>query len=428
MDVILACDDLDGMGRARDELRGRVSAQRCNELRLTGSGGANRVMEGELKRLVMRSPFDVRVEKPKREGEETLLYPFEACVAWVAACYHRTSSRISWDLCSSTAVRLEPLFDDLLPALASDDRLPGGAPLRFSVEVGPSIDFEASPLQLRGVVKNAIVETLASRGVASEVDADSPDIVFVVRRAGLPGARRTVIGIDIGGGARHKRRARVAAGPAPLRETMAAQLIMLSRWDARTEPLVDPMAGSATIPIEAAGLATGAAIRRHADLPLHHLAAFKDLPRETPDLFPGTVPRIVALDADAELIPAMVGNLRAAGLTGPAYEGSIVIAQYDVRELTPAYIERRLPAVRDMRPGVFCFNPPYGVRIGAEHGERELLSLYAGMGRALARFRGWRAACFVANPRFLDAFGHAPIMEKPASNANLRGTFLVFQL
>ncbi len=385
-------------------------------------------MEAELKRLVMRSPFHVRVEKPTREGEATLLYPFEACIAWVAACHHRTSSRISWDLCSSTAVRLEPLFDDLLPALSSDDRLPGGAPLRFSVEVGPSIDFEASPLQLRGVVKNAIVEALASRGVASEVDAESPDIVFVARRAGLPEARRTVIGIDIGGGARHRRGARVATGAAPLRETMAAQLIMLSRWDARTEPLVDPMAGSATIPIEAAGLATGAAIRRPSDLPLHHLAAFKDLPREAPDLFPGTVPQIVALDADSEIVPAMVGNLRAAGLTGPAYEDSIVIGQCDVRELTPDYIERMLSGRRDMRPGVFCFNPPYGVRIGAEHGERKLLALYADMGRALARFRGWRAACFVANPHFVEAFAHAPIMAKPASNANLSGTFLVFQL
>jgi 23S rRNA G2445 N2-methylase RlmL len=405
-----------------------VSAQRCNELRLTGSGGANRVMEAELKRLVMRSPFDVRLEKPKREGEATLLYPFEACIAWVAACYHRTSSRVSWDLCSSAAVRLEPLFDDLLPALSSDDRLPGGPTLRFSVEVGPSADFEASPLQLRGVVKNAIVEALASRGLAADVDADSPDVVFVVRRAGTPGAQRTVVGIDIGGGARHRRGARVASGPAPLRETMAAQLIMLSRWDARTEPLVDPMAGGATIAIEAAGLATGAAIRRPSDLPHRHLAAFTDLPRDAPDLFPGTVPQIVALDVDPDLVPAMVGNLRAAGLTGPPYEDSIVIGQHDVRRLTPDDIERRLPAVRDMRPGVFCFNPPYGVRIGGEHGEEKLLALYSDMGRALARFSGWRAACFVANPHFVDAFAHAPTMTKPASNANLRGTFLVFQL
>jgi 23S rRNA G2445 N2-methylase RlmL len=385
-------------------------------------------MEAEFKRLVMRSPFAVRVEKPVREGEATLLYPFDARVAWVAACHHRTSSRISWDLWSSAAVRLEPLFDDLVAALASDTRLPDARHLRISVEVGPASDFEASPLQLRGVVKNALVEATASRGLAWEIDADSPDVVFVVRRAGTPDARRTVVGIDIGGGARHRRGARVAAGPAPLRETMAAQLIVLSRWDARTEPLVDPMAGSATIPIEAAGLAAGAAIRRPSDLPQRHLAAFKDLPHEAPDLFPGTVPQIVALDADPERIPAMVGNLRAAGLTGPAHEDSIVIAQRDVRGLRPNDIERLLPAVRNMKPGVFCFNPPYGVRIGGDHGDEKLLALYSDLGRALARFSGWRAACFVANPNFVGAFAHTPTMTKPASNANLRGAFLVFHL
>src|SRR5438093_13316926 len=324
---------------------------RCDELRLTGSGGANRVMEAEFKRIVMRSPFQVRVEKPRREGDATLLYPFDARVAWVAACHHRTSSRISWDLWSSGAVRLEPLFADLLPALSSDDRLPGGKRLRVSVEVGAASDFEASPLQLRGVVKNAIVEALALRGVTAEIDADSADVVFVVRRAGVPEARRTVVGIDIGGGARHRRGARVVMGPAPLRETMAAQLIMLSRWDARTEPLVDPMAGGATIPIEAAGLATGAAIRRPSDLPQRHLAAFKGLPHDAPDLFPGTVPQILALDIDPGRIPDMVGNLRAVGLTGPSPEKSIVVAQQDVRTLDPEYVERMLPAVQRHEAG-----------------------------------------------------------------------------
>jgi len=188
------------------------------------------------------------------------------------------------------------------------------------------------------------------------------------------------------------------------------------------------MAGGATIPIEAAGLAVGAAIRRPSDLPQRQLAAFKDLPHEAPDLFPGTVPKIVALDADPARIPAMVGNLRAAGLTGPAYEDSIVIAQHDVRGLTPDYIKRMLPAARNMKPGVFCFNPPYGVRMGAEHGEEKLLALYSDMGRAFSRFSGWRAACFVANPNFVQAFAHSPIMTKPASNADLPGAFLVFQL
>jgi len=412
---------------------------RCDELRLTGSGGANRVMEAELKRLVMRSPFEVRVPKPAREGESTLLYPFDPRIAWVAACHHRTSSRISWDLFSSPAVRLEPLFEELLPTLRMDDRLPVGRfdsaagsrlqpALRFSVDLGSAHDFEASPLQLRGVVKNALVEAFASRGVTAEVDADSPDVVFVARRAGTPESRRTVVGIDIGLGARHRRGARVAAGPAPLRETMAAQLIMLSRWDARTEPLVDPMAGGGTIPIEAAGLAVGAAIRRPADLPFRHLAAFDGLPDETPDLFPGTVPRILALDIDEQRIPTMVGNLRAAGLTGSAHEDSIVIGQKDIRALTPEYVAGMLPRAADLQPGVFCFNPPYGVRIGSEEGEGKLLDLYAAMGRGLGRFRGWRAACFVANPRFVEAFGHFPAMTKPAANADLPGVFLVYHL
>jgi 23S rRNA G2445 N2-methylase RlmL len=385
-------------------------------------------MEAELKRLVMRSPFEVRVPKPTREGESTLLYPFDPRIAWVAACHHRTSSRISWDLFSSAAVRLEPLFEELLPALREDDRLPAARRLRFSVDLGSAQDFEASPLQLRGVVKNAIVEALASRGVTADVDADSPDVVFVARRAGTPEKRRTVVGIDIGLGARHRRGARVAAGPAPLRETMAAQLVMLSRWDARTEPLVDPMAGGGTIPIEAAGLAVGAAIRRPADLPFRHLAAFEGLPVETPDLFPGTVPRILALDIDEERIPAMVGNLRAAGLTGPSHDHSIVIGQRDVRALTPDDVAGMLPLPPEMKAGVFCFNPPYGVRIGGEPGGEQLLELYADMGRALGRFRGWRAACFVANPRFVYAFGHSPTMTKPATNAELSGAFFLYQL
>jgi len=405
-----------------------VSAERCDTLRLIGSGGANRVMEAEFKRLVMRSPFEIPVEKPKREGESTLLYPFDSRLAWVAACYHRTSSRISWDLCSSDAVRLEPLFDDLVSALLPDERLPAASSVRFSVEVGAASDFEASPLQLRGVVKNALAETFTSHGVAAEVDTDHPDIVFVARRAGTPEVRRTVVGIDIGGGARHRRGARVAMGPAPLRETLASQLIMLSRWDARSEPLIDPMTGGGTIPIEAAGLAVGAAIRRPADLLTQRVAAFKGLPREAPDLFPGTIPRILALDIDSARIPAIVGNLRAAGLTGPSHEESIVMAQQDMRQLTTDVVHRLLPAAKSMKPGVFCFNPPYGVRMGAETGDKKLLGLYSEIGRALARFRGWRAACFVANPHFVGAFGHRPAMTKPASNADLRGAFLVYEL
>jgi 23S rRNA G2445 N2-methylase RlmL len=177
--------------------------------------------------------------------------------------------------------------------------------------------------------------------------------------------------------------------------------------------------------MEAAGLAVGAAIRKPSDLLTGQLAAFKDLPQDAPDLFPGTVPRILAMDIEQERIPAMVGNLRAARLTGASHEDSIVIAQQDVRLLTPEFVLRKLPSARDMKAGVFCFNPPYGVRLGTDPADKKLL--YADMGRAFARFKGWRGACFVANPHFVGVFGHRPVITKPASNADLRGAFLTYE-
>jgi hypothetical protein len=50
------------------------------------------------------------------------------------------------------------------------------------------------------------------------------------------------------------------------------------------------------------------------------------------------------------------------------------------------------------------------------------------MGRAFASFKGWRAACFVANPYFVETFGRHPVVQKPATNAELRGAFLVYEL
>ena len=165
------------------------------------------------------------------------------------------------------------------------------------------------------------------------------------------------------------------------------------------------MAGGGTIPIEAAGLAVG---RRHPPAvgsPVRHLAAFAGLPHEAPDLFPGTVPRILALDVDQERIPAMVGNLRAAGLTGPAHEDSIVIGQQDVRDADAG--RRRAHAARRARheAGRVLLQPAVRRAHRREAGEEQLLALYADMGRAFARFSGWRAACFVANPKFVYAFG-----------------------
>lgn len=394
-------------------------------LRLSGSVGANKVMAAELLRLVKRSPFRVRVPRPTRHGSTALRYAFDPAVAWVAACYHRSSSRIGWELASSPAVRLEPLVADLVPLLAADDRLPRGRSVTFTVVAKGVEDFEAGPLQVRGAVKSAFEQALLKRGGQAVVQAEGAELELMVRRVGQEDDRRTLVSLDLGRGPRHMRGQRVAQGPAPIRETLAAQLVLLGNWMPHAEPLVDPTAGSGTIAVEAALLARGFAVRKPEDLPALRLPAFEGFPPQSPPLYPDTRPYILASDIDEECIGWMIGNLRASGLTGRDVDRSIVVRSLDATELTPEKFAAILPgAPRDR--GLFAFNPPYGRRMQGEHGD--VLPFYRDLGRALKRFDGWRAAVIVANEGFVPAFNARPSMIKPTSAAGLRAEFLVFDL
>jgi len=406
-------------------IQSSTEARSESALRLAGSVGANKVMEAELLRLVKRSPFEVRVPKPVRQGSTALRYPFDPAIAWVAACYHRSSSRIGWELASSPAVRLEPLVADLVPLLAADERLPRGRSLTLNIEVKEVEDFEAGPLQVRGAVKSAFEEAMRKRGGDAIVDTEEPEFQLQVRRVGREGERRTLLVLDLGGGPRHLRGQRVAQGPAPLRETLAAQLLLLARWDARTQPLVDPLAGSGTIAIEGALLARGIAVRKPDELPAFGLSVFEGFPEFSPPLYPDTRPFILASDVDPDCIAWMIGNLRASGLTGRDFEHRIVVRSLDARDLTKEVVADALPEA-SMESGLFAFNPPYGHRM--KGGERGPEQLYADLGRAMKRFDGWRAAVIVGNESFARAFGARPSSAKPTTAAGIRAEFLMFEL
>ena len=107
----------------------------------------------------------------------------------------------------------------------------------------------------------------------------------------------------------------------------------------------------------------------------------------------------------------------------------MTVGARDVRELSPD-VARDVWPEGDLERGVFCVNPPYGQRLGSED-QPALLELYRDMGRAFMRFAGWRVAVFVANPGFAAAFetgyGREPSIVKPASNADLRGWFFLFE-
>ena len=178
-----------------------------------------------------------------------------------------------------------------------------------------------------------------------------------------------------------------------MRENLAAAMVMLARHDSRREPLVDPMAGSGTIAIEAALMARGA--------PVH-------VRSEAPALFADTEPIVIANEIDPAMADVASHNARAAG-------ADVRVMCGDFRDMTPADLPQG--------PGLILSNPPYGERVGDD-----VVDLYDDLRHWLRQFRGWRAAFLVANREFEDVMGMRPTMKKPISIRPLNGYIYVYQL
>jgi 23S rRNA G2445 N2-methylase RlmL len=382
---------------------------------LIGSGGANRAMEAEVKRLGPRAVDGFTKPEPKRADEQTLLYPFDPDLARLAVHYLRTPSRALWDLYASDADRLEPLYDELRRDVAADDRPWMIDGLRISVEVARMQRFAAGPLQIRGTVKNALIDGARERGVRLFLDPEHADLVFSVREL----ENGLLVSIDLAGQSLHLRGWRLEEGRAPLKETLAAQMLMLARWDPRSEVLLDPMAGSGTIPAEAALMAVGR--RRWLDPRKPKLPRMLETERELVDLFPGTEPAIIAHEIHTPDQRTMVDNLERAGVSG-----SVVPLHGDLRDLTLKRIHSTLQKAG--RPvhhrGVIVTNPPYGVRLGDEAEVERIASEL----RELADRIGYRCALLAGSRAFETAFARRPKMKKPMHNGPLPATFLLYEI
>jgi len=196
------------------------------------------------------------------------------------------------------------------------------------------------------------------------------------------------LSVDASGELLHKRGYRLAVAKAPLRETLAAGMLMLVEWD-KVSPLIDPFCGSGTILIEAALLAQNlppGAARPFAftDWPMF-AGAVGQPPSPAPAIPP---PKILGYDRDAGAIEAARANAeRAAVNPGP------VFTQQAISHLRPP----------SGPPGLILTNPPYGVRISEPEDVR---NLYAAFGQILQeRFAGWRVAFLCSEDRLAHATG-----------------------
>ena len=209
-----------------------------DELRIIGSTQTNVVMAAELVRVARRA-LGRRPEEPRKEGLGQLVYPFDRDLAWAAATYLRTPTRVLWDVYRSRATRLEPLYDELLADVRGDARPLFRDGQALSVQARRVEAFAAGERQIVGTVKNALIDAAGRRGARLRVDPDRPATRWVAR---LDDRGELVISIDLGGGSLAHRGWRREAGEAPLREHLAAVLLMLCRFDPRRDALVDALA------------------------------------------------------------------------------------------------------------------------------------------------------------------------------------------
>jgi 23S rRNA G2445 N2-methylase RlmL len=395
-----------------------MSGAAVDHLRLVGVAGSNKVMAGELSRLAQRAALSERLGVPKREGLGALVYPFDLDLAALAVRYHRTSARVLWDLYQSDARRLEPLYGDLRAAAASDDRPWLERRMSISVSAYGVADFAAGERQIVGTVKNALIDGAAARGATLRVEPEKPDVHIGVR---LHDGVLTV-SIDLAGRPMNQRGYRLSGGEAPLREDLAAMLVMLARHDPRREALFDPMAGTGTIAIEAACMAEGRPVwiapRRPA---CANLPPFRrPLAAEAGPLFADTRPVVIANEIDPERHALCRQHAKRAGV-----EALVECLCGDFRSAARDAIAARV-AKRglDTERGLILSNPPYGERLA----DPEIGRLYRDLGAYCRSFRGWRAGFLVANREFEPAFGGRPRIKKPLSNGPLRGYFLLYDL
>lgn len=306
--------------------------------------------------------------------------------AYRACLWSRTASRVLLKIHEARAETPEALYAATREIDWSAHLLPGAT---------LAVDFDAVRSQITHThygalkVKDAIVDQLREgTGERPSVDTARPAVRVNVRVV----EDRAVFAIDLSGEALHRRGYRGAGVPAPLKENLAAALLLRAGWPeiaANGGGFLDPMCGSGTLPIEAAMIAGDVAPGLFRDY-----WGFTGWRGHDPGLW-------------ARLVAEALTRTERGGLTG----GRIVGTDHDYRAIRAAYealdrtglrklvhIERR--NLVDAKPhaptGLLLVNPPYGERLGEEEALR---GLYADLGRVLReRFVGWRAAVFTGNP------------------------------
>ncbi len=322
-----------------------------------------------LESVMKREIYDLGYEITRVEDGRVTFTGDEEAVCR-ANIFLRGAERVLMVVGRFTATTFDELFEGIR-ALPWEDYIPVDG--RFWVTKASSIKSKLfSPSDIQSIAKKAMVERLKEHyGVEwfTESGAAYPVRIFLMKD-------EAVVALDTSGDSLHKRGYRTMKNKAPLTETLAAPLIMLTPWKA-DRILVDPFCGSGTFPIEAAMMAAqiapglGRSFTAEQWLNLITPRQWQEVRTEARQMEDTQIDvDIQGYDIDPEAVRAARDNARRAGV-----DHLIHFQQRAVADLS-----------HPKKYGFLFMNPPYGERMGEKE---DLPELYRQIGEAYARLDSW---------------------------------------
>lgn len=357
-----------------------------------------------LEALVKREVQQLGYEKIKVDnGKVTFVANIEAIPR--ANIWLRTADRVKLVVGEFEAYTFQELFEKT-KALPWADYLPVDA--EFPV-IGKSVKsklFSVSDCQ--AIVKKAIVESLKQTYKRDWFDEDGP--LYRIEVALHKDV--ATLSIDTSGDGLHRRGYRAFHNQAPLKETLAAALVMLTTWNPE-RPFVDPFCGSGTIPIEAAMIGKNIAPGFHrsfASEQWHWIGKERwDLAREEArDVARWEQPLdILGTDIDHRCVELSKHNATEARLAD-----AITFKQMQVKDFRSK-----------KEYGILVGNPPYGERIGEKEKVKEI---YRDLGKLFQLHETWSFYILTANERFEKWFGKRASKKRKLYNGNIKTDYYQF--
>lgn len=339
--------------------------------------------------------------------------------AYRACLWSRMASRVLLPLAEFDAATPEDLYQGVQGIDWAAHLAPHGT---LAVDANTALSKLTHSQFIALKTKDAIVDQFrTASGARPDVETDEPDVQVNVRVR----RDRATLSIDLSGSPLHRRGWRERQGEAPLKENLAAAMLVRAQWPrlyAEGGALVDPMCGSGTLLIEGALMAAGAApgLRRgyfgFLGWLKHDYALWKQLWEEakatTDEGMRNLRPVFFGSDTDANMVQTAKRNAQTAGVAG-----FITLDRRDAIHVTP-------PPETPL--GLVITNPPYGERLGDR---AELPHLYRQLGQALKeRFPGWRAAVLAGDEELGRAMRLSPDKRYALYNGALETPLLTFSL